>query len=195
MSVKTLLRHQIWNYKIRLELGKQFIFELIYLLSEKELKMLHQYLNENEKKEFIQKSQSSAEYLILFIFKKDRTFCLYVDYQKLNEITIKNKYLLSNISELQDRLAEMKFFIKLDLKGAYNLIKMKTGEEWKTAFHIRYRYYEYTVMLFRLTNTSASCQKIINDALQEHLNIFIIIYLDNILVFSKTEKEHCDRVA
>lgn len=147
-------------------------------------------MNENKKKEFIQKSQSLVEYLILFVFKKNETLYLCVNYQKLNKIIIKNRYLLSNISELQNRLAEIKFFIKLDLREAYNLIRIKAEEEWKTAFHIRYRHYKYTIMLFELTDTSVLCQKMINNALQKHLNIFIFAYLNDILIFSKTEKEY-----
>ena len=81
------------------------------------------------KKEFIKKSQSSAEYSILFVLKKNRTLHLYVNYQKLNEIIVKNHYLLLNISKLQNRLAEARYFIKLDLREAYNLIQMKKEEE------------------------------------------------------------------
>ena len=81
---------------------------------------------------------------------------LCVDYRKLNDITIKNRYPLPNIEELQDRLAKAKWFSKIDLKGAYNLIRMKEGEEWKTAFRTRYGHYEYLVMPFRLTNAPAT---------------------------------------
>lgn len=80
--------------------------------------------------------------------------------------------------------------MKLDLKEVYNLIRMKAEEEQKTAFHIRYKYYEYMIMLFELINASVSCQEMINDALWEHLNVIVITYLNDILVFLKTEKEH-----
>lgn len=185
-----LPKHQPWDHEIKLEPGTQPTFGPIYALSEKELGALRKYLDENMKKGFIRKSQSPAGYPILFVPKKDGTLRLCVDYRKLNNITIKNRYPLPNISELQDRLAGAMYFTKLDLRGAYNLIRMKSGEEWKTAFRTRYGHYEYTVMPFGLTNAPATCQEMINDALREHLDTFVIAYLDDILVYSKTLEEH-----
>ena len=83
------------------------------------------YLNENLTKEFIKKSQSSTRYSILFVLKKNDTLRLCVDYRKLNNITIKNRYSLLNINELRDKLTKVKYFIKFDLREAYNLIRMK----------------------------------------------------------------------
>jgi predicted PolB exonuclease-like 3'-5' exonuclease len=83
-----------------------------------------------------------------------------------------------------------KFFTALDLCGAYNLIRMKKGKEWKTAFRTRYGYYKYMVMPFRLTNALAVCQALINNVLQEHLDITIVAYLNDILVYSQTLEEH-----
>ena len=99
-TAKVLPKHQSWDHEIKLESGKESTFESIYALSKKELTILRKYLAENEKKEFIKKSQSRAEYSILFTFKKDEELRLCVDYRKLNDITIKNRYSLSNISEL-----------------------------------------------------------------------------------------------
>ncbi len=194
-TAEALSKHQSWNHEIKLESGKQFTFELIYALFKKKLEVLREYLAENEKKEFIKKSQSQAGYLILFVSKKDETLRLCVDYRKLNNITIKNRYPLSNISELQDRLFGAKYFIKLNLREAYNQIRMKAGEEWKTAFRTRYELYEYTMMPFGLTNASATCQKMINDTLRQHLNRFVIAYLDDIMIYSKTLKEHVSHVS
>ena len=193
-SAKALPKHQPWDHEIKLEPGTQPTFGPIYALSEKELGTLRTYLDENMKKGFIKKSESPAGYPILFVPKKDGTLRLCVDYRKLNNITIKNRYPLPNISELQDRLSGARFFTKLDLRGAYNLIRMKAGEEWKTAFRTRYGHYEYTVMPFGLTNAPATCQEMINDALREHLDIFVIAYLDDILVYSKTLELHVDHV-
>jgi hypothetical protein len=126
-------------------------------MSEKELQELKIYINVNIKKGFIRKSELPARFLVMFVPKKNRKLQLCVDFWKLNNITIKNCYLLPNILELQDRLAYMKIFTVLDLRGVYNLIHIKEGEEWKTAFRIRYRHYEYTVMPFGLTNALATC--------------------------------------
>ena len=103
-SAKALSKHQSWNHEIRLESEKQFTFELIYILSSKELKELQKYLKRNKRKEFIRKSQLFAGHSILFVSKKDEELRLCVDYRKLNEITIKNRYSLFNIEKLQDRL-------------------------------------------------------------------------------------------
>ena len=108
---------------------KTSTFRLIYQLSKTVLGELRKYLDKNLKKRFIQKSQSLAESSILFIFKKDKSLRLCVDYQKLNDITVKNRYPLPNISELQDRLSGAQWFTKLNLRSAYNLIQMKLEEE------------------------------------------------------------------
>ena len=187
---KALFKHQTWNHEIVFELSKTFTFKFIYALFEKKLKILREYLNENLKKKFIRKSQSSIKYSILFVSKKNEKLRLCVDYRKLNEITIKNRYSLLNIDELQNRLLKAIYFIILDLKGAYNLIRMKTKEKWKTIFRTRYEHYEYLIMSFELINASTICQEMINDALREHLNVFVIAYLDDILIYSKTLKKH-----
>ena len=117
--------------------------------------------------------------------KKDGKLRLCVDYRKLNAITVKNRYPLPNIEELQHRLQGAQWFTTINLRGAYNLIRMKPGEEWKTAFRTRYGHYEYNVMLFGLTNAPATCQMMINDTLQQFLDDFVIAYLDDILVYSR----------
>jgi hypothetical protein len=144
----------------------------------------------NIKKGFIRLSELPAGFPVMFVPKKNGKLRLCVDFRRLNEITIKNRYPLPNISELQDRLFYAKIFTALDLRGAYNLIRMKKGEEWKTAFRTRYGHYEYTVMPFRLINAPAICQALINNVLREHLDIFIIAYLDDILIYSRSEEEY-----
>jgi hypothetical protein len=98
-------------------------------MSEKELQELKTYINVNVKKGFIRKSESPTRFPVIFIPKKNRKLQLCVNFQKLNNITIKNRYPLPNISELQDRLAHTKIFTALDLRGAYNLIRIKEGKE------------------------------------------------------------------
>ena len=174
--------------------GKEPTFGPIYALSEKELETLREYLDENLKKGFIRPSDSPAGYSILFARKKDETLRLCVDYRKLNDITIKNRYPLPNIRELRDRLAGARYFTKLDLRGAYNLIRIKEGEEWKTAFRTRYGHYEYLVMPFGLTNAPANCQMVVNEAIRYALDQYTIAYLDDILIYSRTYKEHVRQV-
>ena len=187
---EALPEHKPWDHEIELEEGKTPTFVPIYALSEKELAVLKEYIRENLRKGFIRSSKSPAGYPILFAPKKDGTLRLCVDYRKLNEITKKNRYPLPNIQELRDRLAHAKWFTALDLRGAYNLIRMKKGEEWKTAFRTRYGHYEYTVMPFGLTNAPATCQEMVNNALGDCLDVYAIAYLDDILIYSETLEEH-----
>jgi hypothetical protein len=122
--------------------------------------------------------------------KKDGSLRLYVDYRLLNNITVKNSYPLLLISELQDRLQEAQWFTKLDIIKAYIKIRIKEGEEWKIIFKIKFGLYEYQVMPFGFINAPATWQAFINNVLREYLDVFVIIYLDDILIFSKTEEEY-----
>ena len=117
---EALLAHQSWDHKILIIEDKMLEKTLIYLLSLVKLEALHTYLNENLKKEFIRESQSPAEYSVLFISKKNKTLWLCVDYWGLNNITVKNSYLLPLISELQDWLQRAEIFSKFNISGAYN---------------------------------------------------------------------------
>ena len=131
---------------------------------------------------------------MLFAPKKDGSDRLCVDYRKTNDITIKNRYPIPSAKELQDRIQGATIFTAIDLRWAYHLIRMKEGEEWKTAFRTRYGHYEYQVMPFGLTNAPASCQALINNTLRKMLDISVIAYLDDILIFSKTKEEHVKHV-
>ncbi|CAA9317827.1 hypothetical protein AVDCRST_MAG94-1309 [uncultured Leptolyngbya sp.] len=101
---------------------------------------------------------------------------------------------MPNIGELRDRLSNAKIFTKLDLRGAYNLIRMAEGEEYKTAFRTRYGHYEYLVMPFGLTNAPATCQALVNNTIRAHLDKTAIAYLDDILIYSNTQSEHAKHV-
>ena len=155
---------------------------------------MKEYIDENLKKGYIQPSQSPAGYPIFFVPKPNGKLRPCIDYRQLNEITIKNRYPLPLISELQDRLQGAQYFTALELKGAYNLIRIKEGEEWKTAFRTRYGHFEYKVMPFGLTNAPAAFQTMINHVLRKYLDISVVAYLDDILIFSKTEDEHKEHV-
>ena len=190
-----LPEHQDWDHEIPIEEGKKPTYGPIYALSETELKALREYLDENLKKGFIRPSTSPAGYPILFVPKKERKLRLCVDYRQLNAITVKNQYLLLLILELQDRIQGNQWFTALNIRGAFNLVRMKEGEEWKTAFQTRYGHYKYTVMPFGLTNAPATFQALINTTLCKYLDIFVIAYLDNILIYIKdTLKEHIQEV-
>jgi hypothetical protein len=174
--------------------GSQPPYGPLYPLSPAELEVLRQYLQENLEKGFIRYSKSPAGSPILFVPKKDGTLRLCVDYRGLNAVTIKNRYPLPLISEIMDRVSGATCFSKIDLKDAYYRIRIKPGDEWKTAFRTRYGHFEYLVVPFGLTNAPAAFQSYINQALRGLVDDFCIVYLDDILVFSRTEQEHTDHL-
>ena len=182
--------HSQWDHEIKLIDGKNPTFHRIYNLTETQLETLREYLQENLDKGYIRESTSSAGYPVMFVPKKNGKLRLVVDYRQLNDITVKDRTPLPLITELRDRLHGKKYFTALDLKGAYNLIRMAKGEEWKTAFRTKYGLYEYLVMPFGLTNAPASFQRMINNVLRKNLDKFVVVYLDDILIFSETEEEH-----
>ena len=124
--------------------------------------MLRRYLQENLKKGFIRLSKSPAASPILFVPKKDGSLRLYVNYRGLNKVTVKNRYPLPLMGEILDRVNGASVFSKIDLKDAYYRIRIRPGDEWKTAFRTRYGHYEYLVMPFGLTNAPAAFQVYIN---------------------------------
>lgn len=117
-----------------------------------------------------------------------------MDYRALNNITIKNRYPLPLIPEALDRLRSARVFTKLDLRGAYNLVRVKEGDEWKTAFRTRYGHFECLVMPFGLTNAPAVFQHFMNDVFRDLLDRIVLIYLDDLLIFSDNEEQHEDHV-
>jgi len=155
-----------------------------------ELKTLNHYLNDILVKEWICEFQSSADALILFVSQKSEKLCLCVDYCELNIIIIKNCYFLSLISKLLDWLNSLTVFSKINLWNIYHKIHIHQNDEWKTAFHTQYKHFEYQVVSFDLINTSIIFQVYINNILCDLIDDFCIIYLDDILVFSKSEEEH-----
>ena len=152
-------------------------------------------MKENLEKGFIRKSTSPAGAPVLFVKKKDGSLRLCVDYRKLNDMTIRNSYPLPLIGDLLDRVKGAKVFTKLDLKSAYNLVRIKEGDEYKTAFRTRYGHFEYLVMPFGLKNAPATFQHFINDVLSDYLDDFVISYIDDILIFSNNIEEHHEHVA
>jgi hypothetical protein len=132
-----------YDCAIDLQNGAQPPFGPIYNLSKNELDELRKYIDENLRKFFIWHSKSSAGAPILFVKKKDGTLRMCVDYRGLNKLTIKNRYPLP-----LDQLQQAKIYNKIDLRGAYNLVCIKEGDEWKTTFRTRYGHFEYTIMPF-----------------------------------------------
>ena len=183
-----------WDHEIVLMEGKTPRFHKIYNLNEIELKELREYLEDKLAKGYIRRSKSSAGYPIMFVPKKNGKLRLVIDYRQLNEITVKDRTPLPLITEMKDRLHEAKWFTTLDLKDGYYHIRIKPGDEWKTAFRTKYGLFEYLVMPFGLTNAPASFQRMINHVLREYLDVFVVCYLDDILIYSDSEEQHEEHV-
>lgn len=182
--------HRPYDCPIELLPGSEIPFGRIFPLSEKEQEVLKSYIDENLAKGFIRHSTSPAGAGIFFVAKKDKSLRPCIDYRELNKITVKNRYPLPLIPELFQKLRTAVIFTKLDLRGAYNLIRIRAGHEWKTAFRTRFGHYEYLVMPFGLCNAPATFQHLINDVLRDFLDLFVIAYLDDILIFSESLDLH-----
>jgi hypothetical protein len=127
---------------------------------------------------------------VLFVEKKDRTQWMCVDYRSLNEVTIKNKYPIPRIEDLFDQMKGASVFMKIDLRSGYHQLIIRDSDIPKTAFRTRYGLYEYTVMSFGLTNPLAYFMYLMNKVFMEYFDKFVVVFIDDILVFSKTEEEH-----
>jgi hypothetical protein len=127
---------------------------------------------------------------MIFALKKNGTQRLCVDYHALNEVTIKNKYSLSRIDDLFDQLCGACVFSKIDLRSGYHQLKIRECDILKTAFVSRYGLYEYTVMSFGLTNAPAYFMYLMNKVFMEYLDKFVVVFINDILVYSRSEEEH-----
>ena len=185
-----LPEHRPYDLKIPLQEGTTPPLLPVYNLSPLELDVLRKYIDDNLRKGFIRHSQSPAGAPILFVKKADGSLRLCVDYRGINKITIKNRYPLPLIPELLDKVGKAKQFTALDMRDGYHLLRMAEGEEWKTAFRTRYGHFEYNVVPFGLCNAPAAFQHLMNDVLREYLDVFVVIYLDDVLIYSETASEH-----
>jgi len=186
-----LLEHHKWDHAIELIPRAEPKSSKVYLLSLLEQAELNAFLEENLRTRQIQPSKFSIAAPVFFIKKKDSSLHLVQDYCALNAITVKNKYPLSLISELVSQLRGARYFTKLDVCWGFNNICIKPGDEWKAAFHTNYGLFELLVMFFRMTNSSATFQTIMNDVFRTIIaEGIVVVYLDDILIFIKTKEEH-----
>lgn len=166
----------------------------IYRLSQKELDTLRNYLKEEVDAGRIRPSTSPYGSPVLFVPKKNGKLRLCIDYRALNKQTIKNSHPLPRIDDLLDQLRTAKYFSKIDLRSGYNQVQIHPEHIHKTAFKTRYGHYEYRVMPFGLCNAPATFQRLMNDILRPFLDKFVIVYLDDIMVFSPTLDQHHDHL-
>lgn len=155
---------------------------------------MKKYVSESLAAGLIRPSSSPAGAGFFFVEKKDKSLRPCIDYRGLNDITVKNRYPLPLLSSAFELLEGAVIFTKLDLRNAYHLVRIREGDEWKTAFNTPTGHYEYLVMPFGLTNAPAVFQALVNDVLRDMLNRFVFVYLDDILIFSRTKEEHVGHV-
>src|SRR4051812_36179714 len=165
-----------------------------YKMPPHELLELKKEIDESLRKGFIRPSSSAWGAPSLFVKKSDGTNRLVQDYRPINQATIHNKYPLPRINDLYDQLAGSTVFSKLDLRLGYHQIRVRDEDIPKTAFITRYGSYEYTEMSFGLTNAPATFSRLMNYIFMEYLDKFVVVYLDDILVYSKNEEEHAEHL-
>jgi hypothetical protein len=182
------------EFAIELVPGTAPISRRPYRLSPNELAELKTQLNELLDKGFIRPSSSEWGCPALFVKKKDQYLRLCVDYRPLNAVTIKNKYPLPRIDIIFDQLTKAKVFSKIDLRSGYRQIKIRPQDIPKTAFSTRYRLYEYLVMSFVLTNANAYFMYLMNSVFMPELGKFMVVFLDDILVYLENEGEHAEHL-
>ncbi|WVZ63179.1 hypothetical protein U9M48_012833 [Paspalum notatum var. saurae] len=182
----------------------EFVIELLpemapiskrpYRMPPNELAEMKKHLQELLEKGFIRSSSSPWGCPAIFVEKKDHSLRMCVYYRPLNAVTVKNKYPLPRIDILFDQLHGAKFFSKIDLRLGYHQIKIRAEDIPKTAFSTRYGLYEYTVMSFGLTSAPAYFMYLMNSIFFNELDVFVVIFIDDILIFSKTEEEHAEHL-
>jgi hypothetical protein len=181
---------RVIEFKIELQPGTTPVAKAPYKMSPMEMKGLKIQLQGLLDKGYIHSSTSPWGCLALFVEKKDKELHLCVDYRPLNAVTIKNKYPLPRIDILFDQLAEAQVFSKIDHRSGYHQIKICAEDIPMTAFTTRYGLYVYLVMSFGLTNVLAHFMYLMNSVFMPELDQFVVVFIDNILVYSKSMKQH-----
>ena len=177
-------------FEIELMPGTGPISKAPYRMAPAELKELQTQLQELLDKGFIRPSYSPWGAPVLFVKKKDGSFRMCIDYRELNKVTVKNKYPLPRIDDLFDQLKGASVFSKIDLRSGYHQLRVKEDDIAKTAFRTRYGHYEFTVMPFGLTNAPAAFMDLMNRVFRKFLDKFVIVFIDDILIYSKSPEEH-----
>ncbi|QRW25579.1 Retrotransposable element Tf2 protein [Rhizoctonia solani] len=187
---KVLPPHREYDISINLVPDAKLTPGPIYSMTDAESKALKQHIDEELATGKIRPSTSSAGAPVMFVKKADGSLQLVVNYRKLNDVTHKNVYLLPRQDNLMAKLRHAKIFTKLDLRWGYNNVRIKEGDEWKTAFRTKYGLFEYLVMPFGLTNALAAFQHFMNNLFRDLIDVTVVIYLDDILIFSEDPKDH-----
>ncbi|GJR36478.1 reverse transcriptase domain-containing protein [Tanacetum coccineum] len=178
------------EFRIDLVPGAAPVARAPYRLAPSEMKELAEQLQELTDKGFIRPSSSPWGAPVLFVKKKDGSFRMCIDYRELNKLTVKNRYPLPRIDDLFDQLQGSSIYSKIDLRSGYHQLRVREEDILKTAFRTRYGHYEFQVMPFGLTNAPAVFMDLMNRVCKPYLDKFVIVFIDDILIYSKSKKEH-----
>jgi hypothetical protein len=182
------------EFAIELIPGTAPISKRAYRVFGPELVELKKQIDELLEKGYIRPSTSPWAAPVLFVEKKDGTKRMCIDYRALNEVTIKNKYPLPRIEDLFDQLKGASVFSKIDLRSGYHQLRIRPLDIPKTAFITKYGLYEYTVMSFGLTNAPAFFMYLMNSVFMDYLDKFVVVFIDDILIYSQSEEEHVEHL-
>ncbi|GJZ14143.1 putative reverse transcriptase domain-containing protein [Tanacetum coccineum] len=178
------------EFQIDLIPGAAPVARAPYRLAPSKMKELSEQLQELSDKGFIRPSSSPWGAPVLFVKKKDGSFRMCIDYRELNKLTVKNRYPLPRIDDLFDQLQGSSIYSKIDLRSGYHQLRVREQDIPKTAFRTRYGHYEFQVMPFGLTNAPAVFMDLMNRVCKPYLDKFVIVFIDDILIYSKDKKEH-----
>ncbi|GJY59040.1 putative reverse transcriptase domain-containing protein [Tanacetum coccineum] len=182
------------EFRIKLTPGATPVAKSSYRLAPYELEELSGQLKELQDKGFIRLSLSPWGAPILFVKKKDGYFRMCIHYRELNKLTVKNHYPLPRIDDLFDQLQGLHFFSKIDLRSGYHQLRVHEDDIPKTVFRTRYRHFEFSVMPFGLTNAPTIFMDLMNRVCRSYLDKFMIVFIDDILIYSKTQEEHVEHL-
>ena len=192
---KTLPPRREIDHQIELVSGSKPFAKAPYRTAPPELAELRKQLNELLEVGFIRPSKAPCRALVLFQKKHDGSLRLCVDYRALNKIIVRNTYPIPLITDLFNQLSHAKYFAKLDLRSGYYQVRIANGDEPKTTCVTRYGAFEFLVMPFGLTNAPATFCTLMNQVFHEYLDKFVVVYLDDIVVYSTTMEEHKEHLA
>ncbi|GKE32841.1 putative reverse transcriptase domain-containing protein [Tanacetum coccineum] len=178
------------EFKIDLVPGAAPVAWVPYRLAPSEMKELAEQLQELSDKGFIRPSSSPWGGPVLFVKKKDGSFRMCIDYHEMNKLTVKNRYPLPRIDDLFDQLQGSSVYSKIDLRSGYHQLRVRKEDIPKTAFRTSYGHYEFQVIPFGLTNAPAVLMDLMNRVCKPYLDKFVIVFIDDILIYSKNREEH-----
>jgi len=182
---------KIWDHAIDLKKTFKPRKGKIYSLFKNEREEVQNFAEDQLRKGYIRPSKSLQMLPVFFVGKKDRRKWMVMDYHNLNSQIVKNNYLLLLITELIDNMGSKRVFTKMDLRWSFNNMRIKEGDEWKGAFTMHIGSFEPTVMFFRMTNSPAMFQAMMNEILRDLINKGkVVVFIDNVLIGTETEKGH-----